>query len=82
MRDWLGAGASVSTEHHQALRRLGRGVRVTSTSPDGVVESIEIAGRPLAVGLQWHPEHEGSAHAGARVGEAFVEGCVRRRAAA
>jgi putative glutamine amidotransferase len=82
IRAWLGSGASVSTEHHQALRRLGRGVRVTSTSPDGVVESIEVAGRPLAVGLQWHPEHQASEQAGTRVGQAFVEGRVRRRAAA
>ena len=49
-------GPTVVSDHHQAVRRLGRGLRVTATAPDGVPEAIEVPGRRLALGLQWHPE--------------------------
>jgi putative glutamine amidotransferase len=82
MRRWLGARPEVSSEHHQALRRLGRGLRVTSTSPDGVAESVELMGPSFAVGIQWHPEVPASGDAGMRVAEGFVETCrVPARAA-
>lgn len=45
----------VNSWHHQAIDRLGRGLRVTGSTPDGVVESIALADRPV-VGVQWHPE--------------------------
>lgn len=41
--------------HHQAVDRPGDDVRVVGRTPDGVVECIELAGRPV-VGVQWHPE--------------------------
>jgi len=75
MRRWLGARPVVSSEHHQALRRLGRGLRVTSSSPDGVAESIELVGSGFALGIQWHPEVPASGDAGDRVAEAFVAEC-------
>lgn len=52
----LGARPRVISDHHQAVRRLGRGLRVTATAPDGLVEAIEVPGRRLALGTQWHPE--------------------------
>ena len=73
LRRLLGPGPQVLSEHHQATRRLGRGLRVSSTSPDGVVESLELPGRPLTLGLQWHPEHAGAGEAGRRVAAALVE---------
>lgn len=45
----------VSSYHHQAVGRLGRGLRVVATADDGCVEALEHeAGTLLAV--QWHPE--------------------------
>jgi putative glutamine amidotransferase len=82
MRRWLGPRPEVSSEHHQALRRIGRGLRVTSTSPDGVPESIELTGPSFAVGIQWHPELPVSARAGERLAEGFVESCRAVAAAA
>ena len=38
---------------------LGRRLRVTATAPDGLPEAIEVPGRCLALGLQWHPERGG-----------------------
>lgn len=46
----------VNSTHHQAVRKLGEGVRVSARSSDGVVEAIELPDLPFAVGVQWHPE--------------------------
>jgi putative glutamine amidotransferase len=47
----------VNSFHHQAVRDLGQGLVVSAESTaDGVIEGIEIPGRRLAVGVQWHPE--------------------------
>jgi putative glutamine amidotransferase len=55
----LGGAIEVISDHHQAVRRLGRGLRVTATAPDGMIEAVEVPGRRLALGLQWHPERGG-----------------------
>lgn len=59
VRRALGDQPVVVSDHHQAVRRLGRGLRVTATAPDGLPEAIEVPGRRLALGLQWHPERGG-----------------------
>lgn len=46
----------VNSFHHQAVDRLGDGLIITARSGDGIVEGIEVAGAPFAVGVQWHPE--------------------------
>jgi gamma-glutamyl-gamma-aminobutyrate hydrolase PuuD len=47
----------VNSIHHQAVKELGRGVRVEAMSyPDGIVEAIRYDGAPFVMGLQWHPE--------------------------
>ncbi len=56
----------VNSFHHQALRRLGRGLREVAHASDGVVEGIELPDAPMPVfGVQWHPEdltgHDGAA---------------------
>ncbi|HEX2129101.1 MAG TPA: sigma-70 family RNA polymerase sigma factor [Solirubrobacterales bacterium] len=73
MRRLLGRGPEVLSEHHQGTRRLGRGLRVAAVSRDGVVEAVELPGRRLTVGLQWHPEASASGEAGQRVAAALVE---------
>lgn len=42
--------------HHQAVRRLGRGLRAVAHAPDGVVEALELEHAPHVVAVQWHPE--------------------------
>ena len=44
-----------SCHHHQALDRLGDGVRVTARADDGVIEGMEVDGA-WALAVQWHPE--------------------------
>ncbi len=53
----VGAGqVEVNSFHHQCLDRLAPGLEVTARSEDGVVEGVELQGRPFVVGVQWHPE--------------------------
>ena len=53
--DLYGPTVMVNSFHHQAVDRLGDGLRATACSPDGTVEGIEgMSGRLL--GVQWHPE--------------------------
>jgi putative glutamine amidotransferase len=51
-------GDTVATNslHHQAVGRPGRGVVVTGTAEDGVIEGYELEGRPEVLAVQWHPE--------------------------
>ena len=51
------APLEVNSRHHQALRRLGRGVSVVARSPDGLVEAAVVEHEDWWVkGVQWHPE--------------------------
>ena len=47
----------VNSLHHQAVKRLGRGLKVTARSEDGFVEAVESAEEyPFLLAVQWHPE--------------------------
>jgi putative glutamine amidotransferase len=47
----------VTSTHHQFVKDLAPGFRLTAESPeDGVVEGIEDPGHPFLVAVQWHPE--------------------------
>ena len=53
----------VNSFHHQAVRRLGRGLRAVAHADDGVIEAIETTGPDFVVGVQWHAEcMEGAPH--------------------
>ncbi len=47
----------VSSFHHQAIDRLGTGLNVVATSPDGVPEAVELPGRPV-LAVQWELQEE------------------------
>lgn len=48
---------NVNSFHHQGIKRVGRGLKVTAYSEDGLVEAVEAAeGFPYLVAVQWHPE--------------------------
>ena len=52
------ATACCSCHHHQAVARVGSGLRVVARAADGVIEALEPADRaaPWVLGVQWHPE--------------------------
>lgn len=48
---------TVNSFHHQSVKQVAEGMRVTARSPDGVIEGIESTDRNWWVlGVQWHPE--------------------------
>jgi putative glutamine amidotransferase len=56
LADALGAGTvTVRSAHHQAVDRVGDGLVVVATAPDGGIEAIEHVSAPIT-GVQWHPE--------------------------
>ena len=49
--------ARVNSSHHQALERLGDGLRVEAWSAaDDVIEQVRLREYPFALGVQFHPE--------------------------
>ncbi len=46
----------ITTSHHQAVKRLGEGLKACGFSDDGIIEVIEHERRPFTIGVQWHPE--------------------------
>lgn len=51
-----GQDVRVASWHHQAVARLGAGLRAVAWAEDGTIEAVELAGRPEVVAVQWHPE--------------------------
>lgn len=50
-------GFGVNSFHHQAVNRLGKNLKATLISPDGVIEGIELdSSEQYAVAVQFHPE--------------------------
>jgi putative glutamine amidotransferase len=47
----------VNSRHHQAIKDVAPGLRVTATAPDGIVEAVERPGASFCLGVQWHPEN-------------------------
>ena len=46
----------VRSWHHQAVGRLGRGLRAVAWASDGVIEAVEADHHPFTFAVQWHPE--------------------------
>ena len=55
----LGAAPVVQSAHHQAVGRVGDGLRVVGRAADGTVEAVEHDSAPI-LGVQWHPEDRGA----------------------
>ncbi len=73
--------ATVSSHHHQAVDRVGDGLRVVASAPDGVIEAIELADpdAPWVVGAQWHPEDTAADDtAQQRLFDTFVDQAAKR----
>lgn len=47
----------VNSRHHQAIKQIAPGLRVSATAPDGIIEAVEHPGSTFCLGVQWHPEN-------------------------
>lgn len=66
----------VNSLHHQAIKRLGRGLKVTAHSEDGLAEAVEAADEyPFLMAVQWHPEEMASIPEQRRIFEQFLAKC-------
>ncbi|MFW6169808.1 MAG: gamma-glutamyl-gamma-aminobutyrate hydrolase family protein [Planctomycetota bacterium] len=64
----------VQSSHHQAVERVGKGLKVVARSEDRVIEALEGPGDRWLLLLQWHPERMGASHHGKIFG-AFLDAC-------
>lgn len=71
---------NVNSSHHQAIKGVGEGLRVTAQAPDGIVEGLEDPQHPFYLGVQWHPEDMPGEASAATLFSALVE-AARRHAA-
>ena len=56
--DVFGHHATVRCSHHQSIKEPGRGLEVTATTSDGVIEAVERPGSRFVLAVQWHPEQD------------------------
>jgi len=49
---------TVNSFHHQSVKRVADGMRVTARSPDGIIEGLESTDEKdwWVLAVQWHPE--------------------------
>lgn len=72
------AELNVNSSHHQAVGKLGEGLRVTAHAPDGVIEGLEDPRHPFYVGIQWHPEDMGGETSASKLFAAFLDAARER----
>jgi putative glutamine amidotransferase len=68
----------VNSRHHQAVKDVARGFRVSATAPDGVIEAIEDPGTRFCLGVQWHPENFFRTGEFRALFEGFLEAATRQ----
>lgn len=62
--------------HHQAIDRLGHGLRVVGSTADGLVHAVEAEGARWITATQWHPEDSADTDVGQqRLFDALVAAC-------
>ncbi|MBN1791826.1 MAG: gamma-glutamyl-gamma-aminobutyrate hydrolase family protein [Bacteroidales bacterium] len=77
--------ATVNSSHHQAIHRLGEGLRGTAFSTDGIIEAIEFEqsrDHSFLVAVQWHPERmDFDNPLSGLLGRGFIEAAAGRKQA-
>jgi putative glutamine amidotransferase len=72
----------VNSSHHQSVRQLGKGLRISAAAPDGVIEAIETTDANwFCIGVQWHPEAETATALDLQLFECLVQACLRQEPA-
>lgn len=51
-----GDKVNTASWHHQAIGKVSSQLKVAATASDGIVEALEMPGRPALMAVQWHPE--------------------------
>lgn len=72
----------VVSRHHQAVASVGAAWKVSARDGEGLIEGIERAEHPFALGVQWHPELSPEGDPNDRILRAFVNAAALRAARA
>jgi putative glutamine amidotransferase len=67
-----------NSRHHQAVKQVAAGFRVSATAPDGVIEAIEDPEARFCLGVQWHPENFWRTGEFRPLFEGFLEAATKR----
>jgi putative glutamine amidotransferase len=67
-----------NSRHHQAVKQVAEGFRVSATAPDGVIEAIEDPAARFCLGVQWHPENFWRTGEFRPLFEGFLDASTRR----
>ena len=67
----------VNTSHHQAVKDVAKGFRVTAKAPDGTIEAMENEDASVLC-VQWHPERMQEKESWRKLVYAFVTKCKKR----
>lgn len=68
----------VNTTHHQAVKKIGKGLVANATAEDGLIEGVESPRHSFVLGVQWHPEVLAPRRvAQRRIFSFFIDSCRR-----
>jgi putative glutamine amidotransferase len=70
--------ASVFSNHHQAVKDVGKNLKVTAHSEDGVIEAMERINGGFGLFVQWHPEQTDNVEHRNAIYGALIKACARR----
>ena len=70
--------AYVYSNHHQAVKDLGRNLKIIARSQDGVAEAMERTDGKFGLFVQWHPEASDNIEQRNAIYGALVRACVAR----
>jgi len=66
---------NVNSYHHQAVKTLGDGLKVSAISEDGLVEGIYMKDKKYIQAIQWHPEFSLEDESSIKIFKSLVTSC-------
>ncbi len=70
--------APVFSNHHQAVKDVGKNLKVVAHSDDGVIEAMERINGGFGLFVQWHPEQTDNAEHRNAIYGALIKACTKR----
>jgi putative glutamine amidotransferase len=70
--------ASVFSNHHQAVKDVGKNLKVIAHSDDGVIEAMERINGGFGLFVQWHPEETNNTEHRNAIYGALIKACAVR----
>jgi putative glutamine amidotransferase len=67
---------SVYSNHHQAVKEVGKNLKIVAHSADGVVEAMERIDGEFGLFIQWHPEQGNDIEQRNAIYGALIKACA------